>query len=234
MVRSVERTTSLTEFVEEQTISDQDPTYSFAIEPSITRSISSSRRAYLSDPDHLIRHYFLDSSPQKRVHLRPTIASLIQNCNSMIEILTLSRQQNIKDAYDAGVDLLAEFKSLELHHQAYRYLETSETLLNGSQGIRENQQQAILRLEDFWEILTKGIACAYQVLPEERLELISKISLASQRRIVKTAVIDALVTIAGDMEDSTPIKAFLGRYSSDYEADGYICDYAQDALEDLE
>lgn len=231
----VERTTSVTDpgSVQEQTINVQGPTYSTMV-ANATSLTDSENRSYLSDPDNLIRHYFFDAPPQKRVHLRTIIASLIKDYNSILEVLKLSRQQNIKDAYDAGVDLLAELDNLKLQHQVYNYLETSETLLKRAQCRKGSQQRITIRLEDFWEILIKGISCAYKVSAEERLELIGKISLISQRRIVKTAVIDALVTIAEDMEDAQPVRNFLGRYTSAYESDAYVCDYAQDALGELE
>ncbi|MDX2231105.1 MAG: hypothetical protein NW220_15825 [Leptolyngbyaceae cyanobacterium bins.349] len=225
----VERTTSVTEsVVEGQNIASQAQTYSTAGESTPSRSTRSEYFSYLSDPDSLIHRYFLSSSPKQRMHLRKAIASVINRYNSILKILDFSRQGDIKDAYDAGVDLLAEFDTLELHNQAFQYLEAISHLVGQSSSQKTRRQ-----LEDFWEILTKGISCAYNVSAKERFELIGKISGVSKRRLVKTAVIDALVTIADDMEDVQPIKNFLGRYTSEYESDSYVRDYAQEALEDL-
>lgn len=113
--------------------------------------------------------------------------------------------------------------------QAFQYLEAISHLVERSSSLKTRRL-----LEDFWEILTKGISCAYKVPAEERFELIGKISRASQRRLVKTAVIDALVTIANDMEDVQSIKKILGRYTSEYESDTDVCDYAQEAIEDFD
>lgn len=225
----VERTTSVTDsVVENQNIEPQAKTYSTAVEPTSVRATRLEHFSYLSDPDSLIHRYFLSSSPEQRVHLRKAIAGITNRYNSILKILDFSRQGDIKDAYDVGVDLLAEFNTLELHDQAFQYLEAISHLVEQSSSLKTRRL-----LEDFWEILTKGVSCAYKVSAEERFELIGKISRASQRRLVKTAVIDALITIANDMEDVQPIKNFLGRYTSEYESDTYVRDYAQEALEDL-
>lgn len=230
--RIVDRTTSVTEFVQEQNITTQEPTYSTQV-PSALGSARMDYRSYVSDPDDLIRHYFVNSSPQKRAHLRTKLAPLIQNYLSILKILGWSRQQDIKDAYDAGVDLLAEFEELNFHRQAYAYLKASEDNLMRGKGEKEIQRQAVIRLEESWEILVKGISCAYKVSAGDRFELVGKISLIGKRRIVKTAIIDAMVTIAEDMEDTKPVKGFLDRYTSAYESDSYVCAYVQDAIEDL-
>lgn len=226
----VKRTTSVTEsVVKNQNTESQVQTYSTVGESTPDRSKYSEHLSYLSDPDSLIHRYFLSSSPEQRVHLRKAIAGVINRYNSILKILDFSRQGDIKDAYDAGVDLLAEFNTLELHSQAFQYLEAISHLVEQSSSLKTRRL-----LEDFWEILTKGVSCAYKVSAEERFELIVKISRASQRRLVKTAVIDALVTIANDMEDVQPIKNFLGCYTSEHESDTYVRDYAQQALEDLD
>ena len=229
MVEVVERTTSVTESLKEQNILAQQGTYSAAVEPTPKSSNRSENFAYLADPDHMIRRYFLDASLKQRILLRKIIAREAKHYNSILKILDFSRQGDVEDAYDAGVDLLAEFDTLELYDQAFQYLDAISQLVGQS-----SNQKTIRRLEDFWEILAKGISCAYKVSAEKRFELIGKISMGSQRRLVKTAVIDALVTIADDMEDVQPIKNFIGRYTSEHELDNSVRDYAQEALEDLE
>jgi len=225
----VKRTTSVTEsVVENQNIEPQTKTYSTSFESTPVSSIRSEDFSYLNDPDSLIHRYFLSSSPKQRVHLRKTIASIVNRYNSILKILDFSRQGDIKDAYDAGVDLLAEFDTLELHNQAFQYLEAISHLLEKS-----SSQKTLRLLEDFWEVLTKGVSCSYKISAKERFELICKISSISQLRIVKMAVIDALVTIADDMKDIQPIKNLLGRYTSEHESDAHIRDYAQEALKDL-
>lgn len=227
----IKRTTSLTEaVVENQNTELQAKTYSTAVEPTSVRATFSEHFSYLSDPDSLIHCYFLSSSPEQRVHLRKAIVGIINHYNSILKILDFSRQGDIKDGYDAGVDLLAEFNTLELHDRAFQYLEAISHLVERSSSLKTRRL-----LEDFWEILTKGISCAYKVPAEERFELIGKISRVSQWRLVKTAVIDALVTIADDMKDVQPIKDFLGFHTSDeYEPDAYVRAYAQEALEDID
>jgi hypothetical protein len=214
--------------IEAQNVAMQTQTYSTAVDSAPIHSTRSEIFAYLSDPDSLIHHYFLSSLPEQRVHLRKKLVDVITHSNSILKILDFSRQGNIKDAYDAGVDLLAEFKTLELHSQTFQYLETISHLVGQS-----SNPKALRLLEDFWEVLIKGISCAYQVSAEERFELVGEMSIVSQRRLEKTAVIDALVTIADDMDDVQPIKNFLGRYTSKDEPDPYIRGYAQESLEDL-
>jgi hypothetical protein len=213
MAKVLERTTSIASSIEEPA-SVLEPTYSIAAE------VSPQKVAYLSDPDFLIRQYFLDASLDRRVKLRKVIADQAKSFYSILQILKFSRQGNIQDAYDAGVDALAEFSTLEFHYQSYHYLEAI------SHQLKDN--------EDFWEILTKGVSCAYKVAAEERFELVCKISRVSQRRLVKTAVIDALVTIADDLTNVEPLKDFLIRYTSEEESDVYVRDYAHEALDDLE
>lgn len=232
MVEIVKRTTSVTEFLKEQDALVKQETYSTAIEANSKGFDRSENLAYLADPDHMIRRYFLDASPKQRILLRTIISREAKHYNSILKILDFSRQGDVKDAYDAGVDLLAEFDTLKLHDQAFQYLEAISHLVG-----QASSQKTIRRLEDSWEILVKGVSCAYKISAYERFKLISKISIGSQRRLVKTAVIDALVTIADDMvtmEDLQPIKNFIGRYTSEHESDSYVRDYAQEALEDLE
>ena len=231
MVAVIQKTTSVTESesLKRQNIPAQEQTYSAAIEPNSTSFGRSESFAYLADPDYMIRRYFLDASLQQRILLRTIIAREAKHYNSILKILDFSRKGDVQDAYDAGVDLLAEFDTLELHDRAFEYLDSISHFVG-----QTSSQKTIRQLEDFWEILAKGISCAYQVPACERFELISKISISSQRRLVKTAVIDALVTIADDMEDVQPIRNFIGRYTSEHESDSYVCDYAQEALEDLE
>ena len=190
-------------------------------------NISSANSLYLSDPDSLIHRYFLSSLPKQRIHLRKVIASSTKRFRSILKILDFSRQGDVDNAYDAGVDLLAEFDNLSLHDEVYQYLEAIGQLLNSS-----STQKTIERFEDFWEILIKGIACAYKIPAQDRFNLILKISQVSQRRIIKAAVIDALVTIS-DIDDINQIKGILGRYTSDDEPDSYIRSYAKEAVEDL-
>lgn len=226
----VKRTTSVTEsVVENQNIELQAKTYSRAVELASVLANRSEDSSYLSDPDSLIHCYFFSSSFGRRIHLRKTIAGIINRFNSILKILEFSRRGDVKDAYDAGVDLLAEFGTLELHDQAFQYLEAISHLVEQSSSLK-----TIRQLEDSWEILAKGISCAYKVPAGERFDLIGKIGMASQRRIVRTAVIDALVNIADDMEDVQPIKNFLSHYTSEREPDAYVRAYAQAALEDLD
>lgn len=229
MVAIVEKTTSVTESLQTQESLTQEQTYSVAVEPTPKSSKGSDNFAYLADPDHMIRRYFFDASFKQRILLRTIIAGEAKHYNSILKILDFSRQGDIKDAYGAGVDLLAEFDSFELYEKAFQYLDSISHLAGQS-----SSQKTIRRLEDFWEILTKGVSCAYKIPAEERFELIGKISMGSQRRLVKTAVIDALVTIADDIADVQPVKNFLGRYTSEHESDSYVRDYAEEALEDLE
>jgi hypothetical protein len=204
--------------IQDQKVSNQEPIYSTAITSS-----------YLSNPDYLICEYFQEKSLERRIKLRKLIASNTKHNESILKILQFSRLALFRDAYDAGVDLLAEFETLQLHNQAFQYLKSINYPIEKS-----SNPKAVRQIEDFWEILTKGVSCAYKVAAEERFELVCKISRVSQRRLVKTAVIDALVTIADDLSSVEQIKDFLSRYTSEQESDVCVRDYAQEALEDLE
>lgn len=228
MANIVDRTISV---VGEKDIIVDKPKKNSQLQGTFTvNNISSANSLYLSDPDSLIHRYFLSSPPKQRVHLRKVIANTTKNFRSILKILDFSRQGDVVNAYDAGVDLLAEFDNLSLHDEVYQYLEAIGQLLNSS-----STQKTVERFEDFWEILIKGISCAYRILAQDRLNLILKISQVSQRRVIKAAVIDALVTIAdtNEIDNLNQIRNILGRYTSDYEPDSYIRSYAKEAVEDL-
>jgi hypothetical protein len=180
-----------------------------------------------SDPDRLIHEYFLNSSAKRRIHLRSVISQLAKSKEAVIKILNLSRRGDIKDAYDAGVDLLAEFKSIEPHSEALDYLGSIARL---TENLPSKTKE---KIEDSLEILIQGIACAYKVDAGKRFEQIKKAAEFSQSRLIKAAVIDALVIIAEEISDVKQIKDYLIRYNPDNESDSYICACAQEAAEDL-
>ncbi|MEH2104664.1 hypothetical protein [Nostoc sp.] len=176
------------------------------------------------DPDLLIREYFLSSSPQ-RAKLRKLVFQNINSWQSILAILMWSRRKEIFDAYDGASDLLAECADINLFKGAIQYLESANLLATSSAS-------NLFNLDDFWEVLLKGIAYAYQIPAKERFNITLNLFPVSNRRIVKAAIIDTLV-ILGDEMDIEPIRNSISRFSSTHEPDSYIRNYAQEALDEI-
>lgn len=180
-----------------------------------------------SDPDLLIREYFL-SSPAQRAKLRKLIFQKIKSWQSVLVILAWSRRKEVSDAYDGAVDLLAECTNIHFLQNAAQYLESTSLLWRSSSSNIANWSS----LDDFWEVLIKGIACTYNIPAQERFKLILNLFLVSKRRRIKAVLIDALVILSDEM-DSQTIQNAISRFSSPHEPDLYIRNYADEALQEL-
>lgn len=122
--------------------------------------------------------------------------------------------------------MLAECTDISLLQDAAQYLETASFLASSSNVSNSSN------LDEFWEVLIKGIACAYQIPSQERFRVILNLITVSDRRIIKAAIIDALVILADEM-DIQPIQNSISRFASTYEPDLYIRNYAEEALQGL-
>ncbi len=178
-----------------------------------------------TDLDLLIREYFL-SSPAQRAKSRKLVFQNIKSWKSVLAILAWSKRKEVSDAYDGTVDLLAECTDISLLQDAAQYLETASFLASSSNASNSSN------LDEFWEVLIKGIACAYQIPSQERFRVILNLLTVSDRRIMKAAIIDALVILADEM-DIQPIQNSISRFASTYEPDLYIRNYAEEALQGL-
>ncbi|HBL57245.1 MAG TPA: hypothetical protein DDZ80_01320 [Cyanobacteria bacterium UBA8803] len=212
MASTIEKTTSFPDFSTQATDSSLK-----------TTSVDSR----YSDPDLLIREYFTSSSAQ-RAKLRKLIFQKIKLWQSVLAILAWSIRKEVSDAYDGAVDLLAECTDIYFLQSAAQYLESASLLWGASSSNIGNWS----RLDDSWEVLIKGIACAYQIPAQERFKLILNIVQISNRRIIKAAIIDALVILSDEM-DAQAIKNVISRFASLHEADYYIRNYAEEALQGL-
>jgi len=186
-------------------------------------SKTSSINAYSSDPDLLIREYFLSSSSQK-AKARKVIFQHISSWHSIVDILRWGANGKACDSYDSAVNLLAEIDSSVI-------LETLGLIAN---------KLYIPMLDDFsyrgfaeicLEILIKAIACSSKIDPMQRYRLIFEVIPPINRRNIKASVIDALLIMADEI-DLTTIKSSIGRFT--FDRDQYICDYAKEALKDLD
>jgi hypothetical protein len=205
------------------------------IEPQSSASKTTSADSrYSDDPDLLIREYFIFASPKQRVQLRKAIASDLKSSQSIFRTLKFGQKPDLLDAYSAAIDLLAEIDNITPLTEAVRALAEADKLLEKSNKFLKQPLQApqFTALDGYWEILIKGIACAYKISVEERFKLIQSLVTSSNRRLVKSTVIDAFLTIAEDT-DVEPIKEALNRFISNDESDPYIRSYAEEALQDL-
>lgn len=180
-----------------------------------------------SDPDLLIREYFLSPHAQ-RAKLRKLVFQNIKSWKSVLAILAWSKRKEVFDAYDGAVDLLAECTDISLLQSAAQYLETTRFLASSSSSNASKSSN----LDEFWEVLIKGIACAYQIPSQERFIVILNLLPVSDRRIIKATIIDALVILADEM-DIQPIQNSISRFASTHEPDLYIRNYAEEALQGL-
>lgn len=221
MVTTVEGTTSIFPYAR---ISGSEQ----SIVPDTNPKATSVDSLYLSsDPDLLIREYFL-SSPAQRVGLRSLIFQNIKSWLSTRLILLWSIRREVSEAHDGAIDLLSECEDISLLKETAVYLESASLLT-------VTHKVSLSRLDDFWEVLIKGTAYALKIPIQERFNLISGIcSLVHQinRRVIKAALIDALVIFSDEM-DADPIYMLLLPFKSSHEPDLYIREYAEDALQEI-
>lgn len=183
---------------------------------------TSSVDAFYSDPDLLIREYFL-ASPERRVGLRKNVAHRIGGLKSIFAVLSWGASGKARDGFDGAVNLLAEISDLEIFYSACRAVE------NPYRQMYRNSSKRVFA-ENFIEILIKAVACAYKINPTQRLRLLTKVLPSIDNRIIKVSIIDAL-TIISDEVDVSSVKVAIERFAHD--PDQYVCEYALDASEDI-
>lgn len=218
MASAVKKMTSITE----------ESKYESAQTSNLLKTTSVDFRYRSSDPDLLIREYFL-SSPAQRAKLRKLVSQNISSWQSVLAILGWSRRKGVSDAYDGASDLLAECTNIDFLKDTAQYLEATSLLASSGANNFSN-------LEDLWEVLIKGTAYASQIPAKERFKVVLDLSQISNRRIVKAAIIDALVILADELADEMDIKLIrssISHFSFIREPDLYIRNYAKEALQEL-
>lgn len=183
---------------------------------------TSSVDAFYSDPDLLIREYFLSSSAQ-RCASRKAIIQHIRSLKPIFEILSRGASGKARDSYDGAVNLLAEIDSFELLRNASQSAQKAYLLM-----LEKPSNWSFA--ESFLEILIKAIACAYKIDANQRLQLLTDMLPQADRRMIKASMIDAL-TIISDEANLNSVKATIEQFASDQ--DQYIHDYAVAALLDI-
>lgn len=201
-----------------ETASSLEYIESIEVEPVKTSSVDAS----YSDPDLLIREYFLSSS-EKRAKSRTTIAQRIKDIKAVFAILSWGASGKARNGFDGAVNLLAEAKDLELLSSACQAVKTLYPQMHANSRTR-------VFAERFLEILIKATACAYKINPEQRLNLLSQIRVVANNRITIASLIDAIVIISDEVDISS-VKEMLEIFTR--HSDQYICDYALEALQDI-
>jgi hypothetical protein len=185
-----------------------------------------------AEPDLLVKKYFL-ASPQIRAKIRSALVKNFKSVNSMLAILIFSANPNIDDAYAGSIDLIAECENFQL------LAKTVATLLSLTQAPARSQNQTQLTLQEtYWEILIRGMGCAYRLPAEDRLQLLRYLLSDSteilNRRAVRAAILDSLVILADEEGiDKEEIKPYIRLFMQPSEHDQYIRTFAEAALEDL-
>jgi hypothetical protein len=166
----------------------------------------------------LIKDYF-QSHPNNRKALAQKVAKQITSVKLVLEVLDWGTSRKIREGFDATVMLLAECGNAII-----------STLNHLPKPCPDNQD--FLLLEKKWEILITSVACNSNISAQKRFNTIVKLIPDSNRRSVKTAIIDALL-IMEDEVDVESIKGQLEYFLSDSEHDEYVKKYAKEAMEDM-
>lgn len=194
--------------------------YQETIKPS--SSSTSSVEAYNSDPDLLIKDYFQSSSSQ-RAASRKILIFHIKTLESVLAILSWGSTGKVHDGYDGAVNLLAEINNINLLRYVASVAEKVYIPMLQNSSKRNFAENSL-------EILIKAIACAYQIDAQQRFRLLVNVMPRTNRRVLNSALIDALILMADEI-DLNIVKKAIETFTSN--EDKYICDYAKDALEDL-
>jgi len=170
-----------------------------------------------------LQEYFA-KSPSQRIALKDKYAIALRNPLTMLELLELSQNPEIQDAYDGAIVLLAECSESRLRTaivnvSSYYFLASPSSITNWKRKL---------------EILIKGFACASSVDSYKKLNVLNifRKEHGKLTRLIKAAIIDAL-TILEDQGDTIEIREYLQFFTSEPEKDDYIRQYAQEALGDL-
>jgi len=181
-----------------------------------TTSITSSSDKFLGLI--LIKDYFQEH-PNKRKALAQNVAKYITSTDKVLEVLDLGTSRKIREGFEATVMLLAECGNVII-----------STLNHLPKPSLDNKDVSILQKQ--WEIIITSIACTSKIFAQKRFDAIVKLIPYSNRRSVKTAIIDALL-IMEDEIDVQSIKSQLEYFLSDSEHDEYVKEYAKEALKDM-
>jgi hypothetical protein len=189
---------------------------------------TSSVDAAYSDPDLLIREYFLSSSAQ-RARSRSAIAQHIKEVITVFDILNCGASGKARDGFDGAANLLAEISDLEIFISACKDIEIfyAEMCVSPSTKVFS---------ERFLEILIKAIACAYKINANQRFSLLTQLLDLVKNRITAASLVDALVIISDELNVDL-VRKVLEEFTipgSDQYIDQYICAYALEALQDIE
>jgi len=174
-----------------------------------------------NDPDLLIREYFL-AKPDDRSRLQKHIAKHINSVGAILEILEWSTKSRVQEAYDAAIDLIAECSDVNAILKI-----VNQKLINHA-----TDSSNMPSIEEKWEVLIKGIACNQNIFANQKFHTITQLIPVSKRRLVKTAIIDALL-IMHDEVDTNSITEQLAIFASSKESDKYIQEYAKEAMEEI-
>jgi hypothetical protein len=200
-------TTSSVEYIE-----------SIETEPVKTSSVDAS----YSDPDLLIREYFLSSSAQ-RAKSRATVAQHVREIKAIFAILSWGASGKARDGFDGAVNLLAEIRNSEILSSACQAAKTLYPQMYANSRTK-------VFAERFLEILVKAIACAYHIHANHRFSLLSQLLTVVNNRITEASLIDALLIISDEV-DINLVKEAIENFT--HNSDQYICDYAREALQDI-
>lgn len=170
-----------------------------------------------NDPYLLIKEYFI-TVPSLRAKRRKFTSQHINSIEAVLQVLEWGNKRGVQEAYDGAIDLLSECGEV--------LLKVANT--NAIDNFSDDKN--ILAIEEKWEVLIKGIACAYKIKPEQRLDTITKLIPQHNRRLVKAAIIDALTILQNEIFQDE-IEIHLAYFASDKEPDKYIQEYAREAME---
>lgn len=196
------------------------------IDNSRQPGISGFTKRIIGDPaliDYLTEYFNAD--PNDRVNLRAITAKKIQSFTDILKVLALANSLKIRERFDSSIALLAECKGSIL-------LIAIQEILN----LFHKYPKKARKDEDYWVIVILALVCCQNHIgTNEKLKALASLCAVQSKltREVKTAIIDALSLLEGDVNSQSLVRQ-LNHFTNQNELDQYVRNYAQEVIENLD
>jgi hypothetical protein len=168
---------------------------------------------------------YFNANPNDRVNLRAITAKKIQSFTDISKVLSIANSLKIRERFDSSIALLAECKGSIL-------VTAIQEILN---LFHEHPKKA-QKDEDYWVIVILALVCCQNHIgTNQKLKALESLFAVQSKltREVKTAIIDALSLLEGDVKSQLLVRQ-LNHFTNQNELDQYIRTYAQEVIENLD
>jgi hypothetical protein len=168
---------------------------------------------------------YFNVNPNDRVNLKAITAKKIQSFTDILKVLDLANSLKIRERFDSSIALLAECKGSIL-------VTAIQEILN---LFHEHPKKA-QKDEDYWVIVILALVCCQNHIgTNQKLKALESLFAVQSKltREVKTAIIDALSLLEGDVKSQLLVRQ-LNHFTNQNELDQYVRDYAQEVIENLD